>query len=131
MKFIKKLLFIPMMIISVLSSCNFPYDNYQKMMVEVEIKYDEESHEAKIDLPDILKDYKKPYYNKSKKNEVVEKLIGGDVLEIYYDETGVKRVFVDKASIIELDHISLATPGCDPNYNFCYSMGTFYPVQKK
>lgn len=125
----KKLLFIPMMIINMLFSCNFPYDNYQKMMVEVEIKYDEESHEAKIDLPDILKDYNKPYYNKSKKNEVLEKLIGGDVLEIYYDETGVKRVLVDKASIIELKYS--CTPGCGPETVCNCSEGALFPANEK
>lgn len=117
MRFKKKhSLFILPTILPLLTSCNaFPYDKYECKKVEVELVLNSNGT-AQTLVSKEIEEYEGKYYSKKNDRKVVSNLIAGDVLEIYYDDTSIKRILVDEINVIELQYDHMIAPCCDgPN----------------
>lgn len=100
----KKIMFIGLLCMLSISSCslNFPYYKYEKKTDKVNIKYNQ--NKIYKEIPEELEGYKGSYYDKSNDSKKVSTLLGGDELDIYYDNDTVKRVLVNKAKIIKIKY---------------------------
>lgn len=84
-----------------LSEYSIAHSNvYAKYEDTVNIAFDTE-----FDLKNIV------FYDSESSENVVPLLVPGDTLNIYYSDNGVEKVFVDKASLIEIEIRLAIAPG--------------------
>ena len=95
-----------------LTSCNSDLDLSKLAVIHSDV-YARYENTAKITFDSEFALDGITFYDSAAKENVVFSLVPGDKLSIYYSNSGVEHVFVDKASVIQIDiNISVA-PGND------------------
>lgn len=92
------------------ASTTIDVERFHKELSQVKIKY--ESGYAITDYGSNLNLDSSTFYNKEQPKEVVKKLVAGDLLEIYYDDTLlVDHVIVSKAELTLIRISAILAPG--------------------
>ena len=93
-----------------LMSCsqNPDLSEYSIAHSNVYAKYEDTANitfDTEFDLENVI------FYDSESSKNVVSLLVPGDTLNIYYSDNGVEKVFVDKASLIEIEIRLAIAPG--------------------